>query len=114
MSVESCGLSNQDGCQEWIGKLANVWRTTNDIQAHWTSVMSNLDNTEPLAPLAGPGHWCVVAHAPTPCMMFACHAARSAPAAVMRQPSHSPPTHPPARPAGTMPTFWWWATRACR
>eukprot|EP00051_Salpingoeca_urceolata_P033164 m.19286 g.19286 ORF g.19286 m.19286 type:complete len:914 (-) comp5913_c0_seq1:132-2873(-) len=60
MSVESCGTLS--GCGEWVGSLANAWRTGGDIQANWGSVMTNLDRTEPLYPLAGPdgpygGHW---------------------------------------------------------
>jgi alpha-galactosidase len=30
MSVESCG--DPSGCGQWIGKLANLWRTSGDIQ----------------------------------------------------------------------------------
>eukprot|EP01062_Namystynia_karyoxenos_P040648 TRINITY_DN2961_c0_g2_i1.p1 TRINITY_DN2961_c0_g2~~TRINITY_DN2961_c0_g2_i1.p1 ORF type:complete len:910 (+),score=243.65 TRINITY_DN2961_c0_g2_i1:97-2730(+) len=60
MSTEYCGTLS--GCGEWIPALSNSWRTGGDIQANWASVMSNLDQTEPLYPLAGPdgpygGHW---------------------------------------------------------
>ena len=55
LSVESCGNAQ---CGAWIGGLANLWRTTGDIQATWASVMSNLDNNNKMAPFAGPGHWC--------------------------------------------------------
>lgn len=48
LSVESCGTSNPDDCQAWIPGLANLWRTTGDIQATWVSVMSNLDGNNPL------------------------------------------------------------------
>lgn len=56
-SVESCGTMNPGDCHTWIPKLANLWRTTGDIQATWASVMSNLDNNNVMAPIAGPGHW---------------------------------------------------------
>ena len=54
LSVESCGDAS---CGAWIGGLANLWRTTGDIQATWASVMSNLDNNNGMAQFAGPGHW---------------------------------------------------------
>ena len=57
MSVETCEASNSQGCQQWIPALANLWRTTSDIQANWGSVLYNLDNNNPLAHIAGPGHW---------------------------------------------------------
>ena len=42
--------------------LANAWRTAQDGQANWQSIMQSVDDTEPLWPLAGPsgpigGHW---------------------------------------------------------
>ena len=40
LSVESCGDAS---CGAWIGGLANLWRTTGDIQATWASVMSNCE-----------------------------------------------------------------------
>jgi alpha-galactosidase len=57
LSVESCGPNNADDCQAWIPSLANLWRTTGDIQATWASVLSNLDQNNELAAIAGPGHW---------------------------------------------------------
>lgn len=53
LSVESCGSPS---CGVWIKNLANLWRTTGDIQATWGSVMSNLDNNNNMAEFAGPGH----------------------------------------------------------
>jgi Alpha galactosidase A len=41
LSVESCSDAS---CGAWIPKLANLWRTTGDIQATFASVLSNLDN----------------------------------------------------------------------
>ena len=55
LSVESC--STVSGCGQWIGKLANLWRTTGDVQDNWASIMSNADNTEKMYSIAGPGHW---------------------------------------------------------
>jgi alpha-galactosidase len=43
LSVESCGDAS---CGAWIGGLANLWRTTGDIQATWASVMSNCECRE--------------------------------------------------------------------
>lgn len=57
LSVETCTTGNEQGCQTWIAALANLWRTTGDIQATWGSVMANLDGNDGMAPLAGPGHW---------------------------------------------------------
>ena len=54
LSVESCSNA---ACGAWIGGLANLWRTTGDIQATWRSVLSNLDNNNVMAPFAGPGHF---------------------------------------------------------
>jgi alpha-galactosidase len=54
LSVESCGDAS---CGAWIGGLANLWRTTGDIQATFASVLSNLDNNNRMASFAGPGHW---------------------------------------------------------
>jgi alpha-galactosidase len=54
LSVESCG---DPSCGVWIKDLANLWRTTGDIQATWRSVLSNLDGNNVMAAFAGPGHW---------------------------------------------------------
>lgn len=57
LSVESCNDPSPGGCSAWIGSLANLWRTTGDIQATFASVLSNLDSNNEMAPFAGPGHW---------------------------------------------------------
>ncbi len=54
LSVESCSNA---ACGAWIGGLANLWRTTGDIQATWRSVLSNLDQNNQMAQFAGPGHF---------------------------------------------------------
>lgn len=41
----------------WGPETGTLWRTTQDIQASWTSVLSNFDGTAPLAAAARPGHW---------------------------------------------------------
>ena len=57
LSVESCNDPRPGGCGEWIGSLANMWRTTGDIQATFRSVMGNLDGNNDMAQFAGPGHF---------------------------------------------------------
>jgi hypothetical protein len=57
LSVEYCNPSNLQGCQSWIANLAQMWRTTGDIQATWASVLSNLDQNNEMSFLGGPGHW---------------------------------------------------------
>ncbi len=57
LSVESCNDPRPGGCGEWIGQLANLWRTTGDIQATFESVMGNLDGNNDMAAFAGPGKW---------------------------------------------------------
>ncbi len=61
LSVESC---DNDSCGQWIGKLANLWRTCGDIQAYFGSVMSNVASNTKMASYAGShggplggGHW---------------------------------------------------------
>lgn len=54
LSVESCSDAS---CGAWIGGLANLWRTTADIQATWHSIMGNLDGNNDMAEFAGPGHF---------------------------------------------------------
>jgi len=40
----------------WAGDVGNSWRTTNDIQDNWSSMLSNWDNNGPASD-AGPGGW---------------------------------------------------------
>ncbi|HKJ34735.1 MAG TPA: glycoside hydrolase family 27 protein [Balneolales bacterium] len=42
---------------QWAPKIANMWRTTSDIQDNWNSVMQKLDQQVGLYKYAGPGHW---------------------------------------------------------
>lgn len=52
LSVESC--DDPAGCGEWIGGLANTWRTGGDIQATFASVLANLEATNRMATWQGP------------------------------------------------------------
>eukprot|EP01084_Bolivina_argentea_P159298 277442_1 len=55
LSVESCG--SVTGCGEWIGNIANMWRTGGDIQDNWKSVIGAADHAQGMYSIAGPGHW---------------------------------------------------------
>lgn len=56
LSVESCGDPSPSGCGGWIRTSgAQMWRTTDDLQMYWESLVSNLEGNERMAPLAGPG-----------------------------------------------------------
>eukprot|EP01083_Nonionella_stella_P020814 57738_1 len=55
LSVESCG--SVSGCGQWVGNIANLWRTGGDIQDNWNSMMNNADVTQSMWSIAGPGHW---------------------------------------------------------
>jgi alpha-galactosidase len=41
----------------WAYAMGNLWRTTDDINPTWSWMLQILDMNEPLASLAGPGHW---------------------------------------------------------
>ncbi|QNN66108.1 glycoside hydrolase family 27 protein [Sphingomonas rhizophila] len=48
----------------WASKIGNLWRTTGDIGDYWSGkrewrrgILDIVDENEPLAPYAGPGHW---------------------------------------------------------
>jgi len=55
LSVEYC--RSVEGCGEWIAETANVWRTTDDIENNWESVMHNIHAQEPMYKIARPGHF---------------------------------------------------------
>jgi len=46
-----------DNPVSWAPLVGNSWRTTGDISDNWNSMLSNLDQTEPLFTYAGPGGW---------------------------------------------------------
>lgn len=43
LSVESCEAGSRDDCAAWVSGVADVWRTSGDVQANFASVMGNLD-----------------------------------------------------------------------
>ena len=49
--------SNPAGCGQWIAGVANLWRTTGDVQATWQSVMGNIHAQNNMAAVARPGHF---------------------------------------------------------
>jgi alpha-galactosidase len=42
---------------DWAPKIGQLWRTTDDIEDRWGSMLSNLDQSAQHAAVAGPGHW---------------------------------------------------------
>ena len=54
-SVESC--SDPTGCGQWIGSLANLWRTNSDIQSTFASVLANIKANNGMASVAKPGNF---------------------------------------------------------
>lgn len=54
-SIEFC--KDPDSCGQWIASLANLWRTTEDIQATWGSAMANIHENDKMAAVARPGHF---------------------------------------------------------
>jgi alpha-galactosidase len=40
-----------------VAEFANAWRTTNDINAGFSTILDRIDTNDPWAPLAGPGGW---------------------------------------------------------
>ena len=41
----------------WAPNVGNLWRTTGDISANWSSMISKAHSNESHAKVAGPGHW---------------------------------------------------------
>lgn len=46
-----------DSPATWASEVGNSWRTTNDIQDNWLSMISNMEYTSALTYAAGPGGW---------------------------------------------------------
>jgi alpha-galactosidase len=42
---------------DWAPKVGNLWRTTDDIEDKWTSMLGNLDQNAEHASVARPGAW---------------------------------------------------------
>ena len=57
LSVEYCRANSSDDCEIWIGNLADLWRTTGDVQANFASFMSNLDLNNENAAAMSPGKY---------------------------------------------------------
>eukprot|EP00055_Hartaetosiga_balthica_P012985 m.64883 g.64883 ORF g.64883 m.64883 type:complete len:906 (-) comp8128_c0_seq1:94-2811(-) len=55
MSVESCEDPND--CGKWVASLANLWRTHSDIQATFSSILSNAKANNIMANVSSPGHF---------------------------------------------------------
>ena len=53
LSVEYC--HNGEECMDWVADVANLWRTTSDVQATWPSVMANIHAQESMYSIAGHG-----------------------------------------------------------
>ena len=56
MFFSMCNWGREDSYR-WAGPYANSWRTTDDIQNSWESLMKILDQQAGLAKYAGPGGW---------------------------------------------------------
>ena len=56
-SIEYCRDPTPSGCGAWIGDVANLWRTTGDVQNTWQSVMGNVHSQVGMASVAKPGHF---------------------------------------------------------
>jgi len=54
-SVETC--HSPTGCGKWIGDVANLWRTSGDVQNTWASIMHNIHQNNDMAAVARPGHF---------------------------------------------------------
>ena len=65
MACSSCGVKTGggvNGCGQWIANDpvgCDVWRTGNDIQARWTSILTNFEQNTAMAPVQNghPGHY---------------------------------------------------------
>ena len=49
--------SSLGGWLPWCAELSNMWRSSRDISAKWSSIMHNLDSLKGRGKVAGPGHW---------------------------------------------------------
>ena len=58
LAASSCSARAPTGCAEWIADVADLWRTTPDVQASWASISANLDGNNANAAAARPGKYC--------------------------------------------------------
>src|SRR5260221_10417135 len=56
MVFSICGWGSREPWS-WGPKTGNLWRTTDDIEDAWNSMLSNLDISAQHAAAAGPGAW---------------------------------------------------------
>ena len=56
-SIEYCRNPALSQCGGWIAGVANLWRTTGDVQATFDSCMGNLHSQDNMAPVARTGHY---------------------------------------------------------
>ena len=55
LSVEYCKA--QTGCAAWVSDVADLWRSSGDVQANWLSILGNLDAANANADAARSGHY---------------------------------------------------------
>ena len=58
LAASSCQARAADGCESWIAGVADMWRTTGDVQANWASISANLDGNNAVVAAARPGKYC--------------------------------------------------------
>jgi alpha-galactosidase len=56
-SIVEWGRTGPPKVWEWGAGVGNLWRTTGDISANWTSMINIAHRNDDLARFAGPGHW---------------------------------------------------------
>jgi alpha-galactosidase len=56
-SIVEWGRTGPPKVWEWGADVGNMWRTTGDISANWTSMINITHFNDDLAQFAGPGHW---------------------------------------------------------
>lgn len=54
LSICNWGMAN---VRSWGKDIGNLWRTSSDITASWTSMLHNFDSAAKRPLYAGPGHW---------------------------------------------------------
>ena len=51
------GQAEPEPCGAWVPHLANLWRTSSDLQPTWDSMYASASANDVMASVAGPGHW---------------------------------------------------------
>ena len=57
LSVEYCEAGSDDDCAAWVSGVADLWRTSPDVQANFLSFMSNLDRNDANVAAQRPGKY---------------------------------------------------------